>query len=139
MSASIELGPASLSVRDARRFVTGQLESWGMVGLVETAALLTSELVTNSVLHARTPIVVSITRGAGIAEIVVRDSSRHLPRRRQHALEATTGRGLELLERLADSWHVSVDDRGKSIRFTLAVGADPWAAYADGSWIDADR
>lgn len=138
MTATLELPPTAASVPAGRRFVSALLDTWGMAGLVETAALLTSELLTNSVLHARTAIVLTVTRGDGTVEIVVRDGSRSAPRRRRHARDATTGRGLELLERLAQTWEVSVDDAGKSIRCILAADADPWAAYADARWMDAE-
>ena len=109
-----------------------------MSDLVETAALLTSELLTNSVLHARTEIVLSVGLLDGCVEIEVRDGSRHGPRRRRHTQDATTGRGLELLERLARSWDVSVDDDGKVVRFVLDRSADPWAAYTADDWMDAE-
>jgi len=129
VTATVALPPAAASVRDGRRFVTGVLDTWGMPELVETAALLTSELLTNSVLHARTDIVLTLRRHDDGVEIVVRDGSRSAPRRRRHPADATTGRGLELLERLARSWDVSVDDEGKSVRFVVDASSDPWAAY----------
>jgi anti-sigma regulatory factor (Ser/Thr protein kinase) len=138
VTATLELPPAAASVRDGRRFITSVLETWGMTGLVETAALLTSELLTNSVLHARTEIVLTVSQLGDCIEIEVRDGSRHGPRRRRHTADATTGRGLELLERLARSWDVSVDDDGKVVRFVLDAAADPWAAYDADDWMDAD-
>ena len=138
VTATLELPPAAASVRDGRRFIVSVLETWGMADLAETAALLTSELVTNSVLHARTEIILTVSRRNGSVEIEVRDGSRLGPRRRRHRADATTGRGLELLERLARSWDVSVDDDGKSIRFVLDRGSDPWAAYAGVDWMDAE-
>lgn len=138
MTETIELPPAAASVRQGRHFVSTVLDTWGCSSLVETAALLTSELLTNSVLHARTDIVLSIRQLDDAVEIVVRDASKLAPRRRRHASDATTGRGIELLERLAQSWDVDVDDDGKSIRFTLSRDADPWAAFEEVSWMDAE-
>jgi len=138
MTATVALPPAAASVRDGRRFVTGVLDTWGMPELVETAALLTSELLTNSVLHARTDIVLTLSRHDDGVEIVVRDGSRAAPRRRRHTYDATTGRGLELLERLASSWEVSLDEDGKSVRFIVDAATDPWANYASDDWQDAE-
>jgi anti-sigma regulatory factor (Ser/Thr protein kinase) len=138
VTATLELPPAAASVRDGRRFITSVLETWGMPDLIETAALLTSELLTNSVLHARTEIVLTVAQMGDCIQIEVRDGSRHGPRRRRHAQDATTGRGLELLERLARSWDVSVDDDGKAVRFVLDAGTDPWAAYSAVDWMDAE-
>jgi len=136
VTATVALPPAAASVRDGRRFVTGVLDTWGLPELVETAALLTSELLTNSVLHARTDILLTLSRHDLGVEIVVRDGSRAAPRRRRHQPDATTGRGLELLERLASSWEVSVDDDGKSVRFVVDAVTDPWEAYTAEEWTD---
>src|SRR4051812_19379937 len=138
VTATVALPPAAASVRDGRRFVTGVLDTWGMTELCETAALLTSELLTNSVLYARTDIILTLSRHEDGVEIVVRDGSRAAPRRRRHPTDATTGRGLELLERLASSWEVSLDDDGKSVRFVVDAATDPWAAYATDDWMDAE-
>jgi anti-sigma regulatory factor (Ser/Thr protein kinase) len=138
VTATVALPPAAASVRDGRRFVSGVLESWGMSELVETAALLTSELLTNSVLHARTDIVLTMSKHDAGVEIVVHDGSRAAPRRRRRPHDATTGRGLELLERLASSWEVSLDEDGKSVRFVVDAGSDPWAAYTAEDWADAE-
>jgi anti-sigma regulatory factor (Ser/Thr protein kinase) len=138
VTTSLELPPAAASVRDARHFVVELLEEWDLDALVETAALLTSELVTNSVLHARTAITVRVEREAGGIAISVTDGSRYGPRRRRHAATATTGRGLDLLERLADSWEVLPAEHGKTLRFVLTGGADPWAAFTASAWADAE-
>jgi anti-sigma regulatory factor (Ser/Thr protein kinase) len=138
VTATVALPPAAASVRDGRRFVMGVLETWGMDDLIETAALLTSELLTNSVLHARTDIVLTLSQREHGVEIVVRDGSRSAPRRRRRPADATTGRGLELLERLATDWDVSLDDDGKSVRFVVDAATDPWAAYTSDDWMDAE-
>src|SRR3954464_16028774 len=138
VTATVALPPAAASVRDGRRFVVGILDTWGLPELCETAALLTSELLTNSVLYARTDIVLSLSRTDAGVEIEARDGSRAAPRRRRHQADATTGRGLELLERLARSWEVSLDEDGKSVRFVVDAATDPWAAYVDDDWMDAE-
>ena len=128
MTASLKLPPEPSSVPAGRRFVAQVLTDWGLPGVADTAALLTSELLTNSVLHARTPIVLTLRRVPGSVEVVVRDASSVAPRQRKHALDGTTGRGLELLNRLALAWDVTIDGEGKSIRFTLSDSVDAWAA-----------
>ena len=138
VTSSVELPAAAASVRDARHFVVGLLEQWGLDGLVETAALLTSELVTNSVLHARTTIGVAVERTADGVVVSVSDGSGFSPRRRRHSPTATTGRGLDLLERLADSWEVVPTGSGKTVRFVLTSGSDPWAAFAQDLWAQAE-
>lgn len=120
----LTLPPALSSARAARRLVRQALTAWGMEALAETAELLTTEVVTNSVLHARTTIVLSVTRlPEGGVEICVHDRSPHLPRPRSHAHDATTGRGLQLLDRLASSWSVDADEGGKTLRFAVLAAA----------------
>src|SRR4051795_9891616 len=101
---SLRLPPTARSTTQARRFVLSALSDWGLDILRDTAALLTSELVTNSVLHARTDVEVSIRRLDDGVAIEVSDGSRRSPVRRMQIDEATTGRGVELLEQLAAQW-----------------------------------
>ena len=130
----LRLPPTARSTTQARRFVLGALDEWGLDGLRDTAALLISELVTNSVLHARTEVEVSVARLHDGVSIEVKDGSRRAPLRRMQYDEATTGRGVELLEQLAGSWDVTLHSEGKTVRFTLSEAADPWAAYTGAEW-----
>lgn len=139
VTQTLALAPDASSVRHGRQFVASVLDEWGMGELAETAVLLTSELLTNSVLHARTDIALTVQRrDDSSVDICVHDGSRHTPRRRRHAHDATTGRGIELLERLAQEWEVTTDEGGKTIRFTVGLGTDPWAAFADAAFLEAE-
>ncbi len=139
MTLTVELSPVAASVREGRHFVLAALAGWGLDAMADTAALLTSELLTNSVLHARTGIALSVRQvDEATVEICVRDGSRHAPRRRGHAHDATTGRGIELLEKLSQQWEVTTDDTGKAVRFLLTAGADPWAAFNADALLDAE-
>jgi anti-sigma regulatory factor (Ser/Thr protein kinase) len=139
LSAELVLPPDVSSVGAGRRFVREALAGWRLDHLTDTAVLLTSEVVTNSVLHARTEIVLSIRAEDGSVTISVHDGSQHLPRPRLHSVDATTGRGLELLDRLAQEWHVDSESDGKTLTFTVGGAVDPWAQYNDASWSEADR
>jgi anti-sigma regulatory factor (Ser/Thr protein kinase) len=131
----LRLPPTARSTTQARRFIVSALDEWDLDGLRDTAALLTSELVTNSVLHARTEVEISIARLDDGVSIEVKDGSRRSPVRRMQYNEATTGRGVELLEQLAGSWDVTLHTDGKTVRFTLSEKADPWAAYTGAEWV----
>ncbi|HET6817956.1 MAG TPA: ATP-binding protein [Mycobacteriales bacterium] len=131
---SIRLPPTARSTTQARRFVLSALSDWGLDALRDTAALLTSEVVTNSVLHARTDVEVSIARHDEGVVVEVSDGSRRAPVRRLQLDEATTGRGVELLEQLAASWDVTLHSDGKTVRFSLSEAVDPWAAYTGSEW-----
>jgi anti-sigma regulatory factor (Ser/Thr protein kinase) len=130
----LRLPPTARSTTQARRFVLSALEEWGFDSLSDTAALLTSELVTNSVLHARTDVEVSVRQLDGGVSIEVTDGSRRAPVRRIQDGEATTGRGVDLLQQLAGTWDVTLHPAGKTVRFSLSSGADPWAAYTGVEW-----
>jgi anti-sigma regulatory factor (Ser/Thr protein kinase) len=139
MSYELTLAPTVDSVGAARRLVCEALSEWDLDGLIYTATLLTSEVITNSILHARTAIVLTIEHTSpDTVTISVHDGSALLPRRRQHARDATTGRGLELLDRLSENWRMQKDGDGKTLTFTVSMAIDPWAAYAGVDWIDVD-
>ncbi|MDQ3107794.1 MAG: ATP-binding protein, partial [Actinomycetota bacterium] len=55
-SASTTLTPEPSSSRACRRFLTATLASWGADEFTDDGMLLSSELVTNAVLHAGTEI-----------------------------------------------------------------------------------
>jgi anti-sigma regulatory factor (Ser/Thr protein kinase) len=139
MSYELTLSPTVEAVGRGRRWVTDALCAWGLESLVYTAALLTSEVLTNALLHARTDMVLNVKRsGLDGATISVRDGSTHPPRRRSHSSEATTGRGLTLLDQLAQNWSVESRPDGKTLTFTVGGDIDPWAAFADSDWSDAE-
>jgi anti-sigma regulatory factor (Ser/Thr protein kinase) len=120
----LDLPAEPSSVRAARVFVTRLLREWGCDGLAETAALLTSELATNVVLHARTPFAVVVAKTLDGARVDVLDRSRVSPVLRGHDLQAPTGRGLALIASLASSWGETpgseLDGFVKGVRFSVA-------------------
>lgn len=83
-------------------------------------ATVVSELVTNAILHARTPFSVRVSRTGGSIRVAVSDESNELPMRRPYDVAEVTGRGLYIVEKLADSWGVSKLPKGKTVWFELA-------------------
>jgi anti-sigma regulatory factor (Ser/Thr protein kinase) len=67
------------SVGEARELVRDLLEDEGRDDLVETATLLVSEIVTNAILHAGTPIEVRAVVDESGVRVEVGDGSEHLP------------------------------------------------------------
>jgi len=131
---SCELPATARSVTEARRFVTAALTRWGRGELADTAALLTSEVVTNAVLHARTTVDLVIRQLRDGITVEVSDGSRLRPQGRRTTPQSTNGRGLALLDKLAETWDVKVRANGKTVCFTLKDGLDPWAAFASHDW-----
>ena len=119
----LELPGAPTSVRSARRLVVDALRSWDLEHLEESAVLLVSELVTNSVLHARTDLSVEMQRTAQVVRVVVRDGSRRRPQQRRHEVTAATGRGLGLLDAVAWRWGCedAPEPYAKAVWFELPV------------------
>ncbi len=85
------------------------------------AALLTSELVTNAVLHAATPMCVTLHVLPDRIRVDVADGNPAFPSIKEYGREAATGRGLTLFDTLASNWGVQAVDGGKIVWFELPV------------------
>ena len=127
---SRELPPAPSAVAEARTFVANALRRWELESLVSDAALLTSELVTNSLLHARTEVTVTLAVADGVAEVGVADRSASPPQPRPLGATGEGGRGLQIVEQIAQEWGVVPTSRGKQVWFRLDVGSD-WPHRTD--------
>ncbi len=96
-----------------------ELARAGRSDLVETAELLVSEVVTNALLHAGTP----VDLGAWVSEAGLRveigDGGTSMPTLRHHATTAGTGRGLRLLHQMVERWGVRSHADGKTVWFEL--------------------
>lgn len=84
------------------------LRSWGSgIGThinFDDVVLVVSELVTNAILHANSGPDLSMTWSDGNLRIEVVDNSSTPPHRQEASIEATSGRGVKLVEALATSW-----------------------------------
>ncbi|HET7387509.1 MAG TPA: PAS domain S-box protein [Nocardioidaceae bacterium] len=119
-SVERRLPPHASSVGEARRLVHDLLVDGGRGDLAETAVLLVSEVVTNALLHAGTPIDVFASLDGSGLRVEIGDGSAHLPTRRSYGTAAGTGRGMQMLEHLVDDWGISRSRDGKSIWFRLS-------------------
>lgn len=148
--ASAAYLPEPAAVGAARKFVRDTLCSWldagpGTAadaaadgGLVDDAVLLTSELVTNAVVHAGTQVQVTCKLAAGAVEVVVRDShpARMVPSPAPDdtvPAERTGGRGLLLPSALAAAWGVSYGTDAKAVWFRMGVPGGPAGASGAGA------
>lgn len=120
LRAGTRLPPARQSPGAARRFVGDMLRRWRFDSVIEPAQLLTSELVTNAVLHAGTEVQVVLEAHGETVHVEVIDLTKRAPVPRYAPYDdLQTGRGLTLLESIASAWGVSPLDRGKSVWFDL--------------------
>ncbi|MFD1828895.1 SpoIIE family protein phosphatase [Streptomyces desertarenae] len=114
-------------VAAARHQLRELLYDWASDDRVEGAVLLLSELLTNALVHTEgdASLVAELSgeRGARRLRVEVADPSDELPHRREPGELASRGRGLLLLEMLADSWGVAPRGEGKSIWFELKEGS----------------
>lgn len=102
-----------------RERVTRQLDIWGLAALADTAALLVSEVVTNAIRYARTPIVLSMLSLRDRVEVAVSDGDGRLPRLRPAGARDEGGRGLALVEALSNRWGARPTGTGKVVWFSL--------------------
>jgi anti-sigma regulatory factor (Ser/Thr protein kinase) len=101
--------------RNARAFVTDALTRWDHTELAETASLIVSELATNAIIHARTAFTVTVASLVDGVRITVRDSNTKLPRRRDASPAASSGRGLDIVAKLARNWGAVTTQDGKLV------------------------
>ncbi|MEU6851462.1 ATP-binding protein [Actinacidiphila alni] len=121
------------SVGRARRLLIRHLAAWDLAHLTDTAELIVSELVTNSVNHARAPhgrlIATRFERVESGVRIEVHDADDHKPERREALSDEESGRGLALVDALTNGrWGVSE---------RLGVGRLVWAVCAEGGTEEA--
>jgi anti-sigma regulatory factor (Ser/Thr protein kinase) len=123
MSGLLELGPTPDSVGRARRWSVAYAHDSGFTQVSDTLSLLVSELVSNVVLHARTPCVLQIDRLGSRLRVEVRDGSDRMPgaSARSDPL-AQSGRGMVLVESLSAGHGVTaLPEGGKTVWFELLV------------------
>lgn len=116
----LELAPLPTSAAEARRFV-GRVMRAVEPPVRDVGILLTSELVTNALLYTQGRITLSVTPAGPDWRIAVADDDRRAVHPRHVGPDATSGRGLALVDRLASSWGVRMSEHGKEIWFEVAA------------------
>ena len=121
----LRLWPVPTVCREARQAVRQFCDERGLGHLSDDAELMTSELVTNAVRHATTLFtVVFVERNAAIVVGVVGDdgdleTAPFYPAVAADAL-AESGRGLFVVDQLADDWGTSAQGAGTAVWFRLS-------------------
>ncbi|MDI6518124.1 ATP-binding protein [Streptomyces coelicoflavus] len=105
------------SAATARRLVRTSLSVWELDELADDTALIVSELVANAVQHARRESIrITIERpGAALVRVGVVDFSRVPPERREPDADDVNGRGLALVNELAEDWGTELLPWGKRV------------------------
>jgi anti-sigma regulatory factor (Ser/Thr protein kinase) len=109
-------------VAAARQHLRELLHDWSDEDQVDSAVLMISEMLTNVLVHTDGDalLVAEVTGGPPRRlRAEVADASDDLPHKRHPGELASSGRGLVLMELLADRWGVDPRGEGKSIWFEL--------------------
>jgi anti-sigma regulatory factor (Ser/Thr protein kinase) len=114
-TASQRFERSSWAAREARHFVVDRLRRWRRDDLVDDAALVTTELATNAVVHGQCDFDVTIAHRDGVVKIVVSDSSPVAPVMSELGMTSSSGRGLAIVDALAARWGYELVDDGKQV------------------------
>ncbi|WP_330461617.1 ATP-binding protein [Streptomyces sp. NBC_00820] len=111
--------PISSGVKAARDWTREHLNTLGWdrtaPETVDAVLLTVSELVTNAHVHARSAAQLVLAWDSECLHVTVHDSSPALPEQRQPSDEAPGGRGMLLVDALADTWQAHPCPNGKDI------------------------
>ncbi|MFF8997173.1 ATP-binding protein [Streptomyces achromogenes] len=111
--------PLSSEVKEARDWTRTHMAALGWErkapALVDSVVLAVSELVTNAHVHAHSAAQLILTWDEQCLHVTVHDASPRLPEQRDVDHGALGGRGLLLVDALADDWEVRRCPRGKDV------------------------
>lgn len=107
------------NVRAARKFVEEALVENGLLDLVDLTSLLTSELVTNAILHAESRVELEVRTAPDRVRVEVADWGVGVPRVLPLDPTTTGGRGMALVSSLANEWGSYERDGSKIVWFEL--------------------
>lgn len=123
----LSLAPAPEAPARSRQFTHDTCALWGVGRVGGVAELVASELVTNAVIHARTPFTVTLRLADGRLHVAVRDGDPRPMLRPSPGAGGGPhdehGRGLLLLDAMADAWGCSPTADGKVVWATIEVPA----------------
>ncbi|MFI9077739.1 ATP-binding protein [Streptomyces sioyaensis] len=113
------------SIAAARLHVRAILTEWKLGGLIEDSILITSELTTNVVNHAKGTgdyFELGLRRRNGLLALEVADSYQwRMPELQKPAPDDLSGRGLFLVDALSENWGVRPRNPGKTVWAHLAI------------------
>jgi anti-sigma regulatory factor (Ser/Thr protein kinase) len=119
-SPPVDLHEDAIAPSAARTAVTEACRRWHLTDLIETTALLVSELVTNAVRHGGSAYALrlEVREGSRLYGEVF-DPGDGVPHPRSPDLDALSGRGLQIVAAIADDWGVATANGGKVVWFSV--------------------
>ncbi|MFD5032370.1 SpoIIE family protein phosphatase [Streptomyces sp. NPDC058405] len=119
--------PGALST--ARHMIRAAVAAWGARERSDEIELAADELITNALMHTGNGAIVTVRELSGSLErrlrVEVEDRSSALPHRRDPGESGVSGRGLLLVDELADEWGVESRGSGKCVWCEFIVPARP--------------
>lgn len=126
LARRVRLATRPAAAAEARSHVRETISTWDLPVDPEIAILLTSELVTNAVSHETSGHVTLVIRGSHDRfRVEVHDTSFAVPVPMDAPADAETGRGLMLVDNLADDWGFYRTPAGKAVYFVLLLRPEP--------------
>jgi anti-sigma regulatory factor (Ser/Thr protein kinase) len=123
--ADLVLAADLAAVRRARHFVRHHCLSAGVTDdVADTVELLTSETVTNAIMHGRSEARLRALVQPDVVRVEIGDDNARHPQRAERNDEALDGRGLDIVELLARSWGVHDQAGGKVVWFEVERGRE---------------
>ncbi|MFJ6793059.1 SpoIIE family protein phosphatase [Streptomyces sp. NPDC091268] len=109
----------------ARHMIGAAVRAWGARERADEIELVADELIVNALMHTEGPAIVTLRVLPGDQRrlrVEVEDRSSALPRRREAGDAGVSGRGLMLVDRLADVWGVESRGSGKCVWCEFVMG-----------------
>jgi anti-sigma regulatory factor (Ser/Thr protein kinase) len=111
--------PVPESAAAARQLASRALDDWGLAAVQETTLLLVTELVSNVVRHANTPLTLDLSLDGPCLRVEVTDYDEHLPAMAAAGARSHHGWGLRFVRELSSEWGTTVNENGKTVWFDL--------------------
>jgi DNA-binding NarL/FixJ family response regulator len=113
------LAASSTTPAEARRLVRAAISSWGCDDVLDTVMLCTSEIVTNAADHAGGDVRVAVELLPTAIRVSTTDTEPSLPVAQPALATDDAGRGLRVVDRLADRWGIVPQAAGKLVWFEV--------------------
>ena len=132
-SVETQLPSSVSSPQLARAFLRSTLETWKLDGFGDVTELLVTELVANVVTHVGRPMTLRVQRSDSTMRVEIQDPSTEVPVVRHPDAAEEHGRGVLLVDRLANAWGVEPRADGKTVWFELDVSTATEEVHGSGS------
>ncbi len=134
---SLRIATEAAQVASTRALVRMALDAAGVPALIDSVALLTTELVTNAIRYGWRPerpwVLVTLSRIGAMLRVEVYDNAARLPMPRRAHRDEECGRGLFIVSHLAERWGSEELATGKGVWFEVTA----WPERPNGASVAA--